>query len=151
MSGELEPHAVQGGKHWHTPNKVYTADKDRIKPTSSPFMQTAYELTPTSLSLADKHPNVLKRGGKLGREAEYSYPVGTSSCHALFLDLFLDFDGRSYDIHLRYRACRPPPPRCSHGQSDYPQRFDLYRSDKQICSSDIPPGHPTCTPPKSPP
>jgi centromeric protein E len=42
-------------------------------------MQTAYELSSTSLALSDKHPNVVKRGGKLGRESEYTYPVGTST------------------------------------------------------------------------
>ncbi|KAK4683756.1 hypothetical protein P7C73_g6472, partial [Tremellales sp. Uapishka_1] len=45
----------------------------RMKPTTSPFASLAYELTPTSLSLSSLHPNVQKRGGKSGREAEYTY------------------------------------------------------------------------------
>jgi hypothetical protein len=49
---------------------------DRIKPTTSAFLTQAYELTPTSLTLSDAHPNVQKRGGKSGREDEYTYAVG---------------------------------------------------------------------------
>lgn len=41
-------------------------------------MNTAYELTQDSLTLTDNHPNVQKRGGKAGREDEYSYNFGTS-------------------------------------------------------------------------
>ncbi|GFZ46737.1 hypothetical protein JCM24511_03957 [Saitozyma sp. JCM 24511] len=47
----------------------------RIKPTTSAFLTQAYELTPTSLTLSDAHPNVQKRGGKSGREDEYTYTV----------------------------------------------------------------------------
>lgn len=47
-----------------------------IKPTTSTFLETAYELSPTSLALADQHPNVVRRGGKAGREAEYTYTFG---------------------------------------------------------------------------
>ncbi|KLT45454.1 kinesin-domain-containing protein [Cutaneotrichosporon oleaginosum] len=49
----------------------------RIKPTTSPFALHAYEVTPNSLSLSDTHPNVLRRGGKAGREAEYTYNFDT--------------------------------------------------------------------------
>lgn len=49
---------------------------NRIKPTTSAFLTQAYELTPTSLTLSDAHPNVQKRGGKSGREDEYTYTVG---------------------------------------------------------------------------
>ncbi|RXK38655.1 hypothetical protein M231_04062 [Tremella mesenterica] len=45
----------------------------RVKPTTSPFLSIAYDLTQTSLSLSDAHPNVIKRGGKGGREDEYTY------------------------------------------------------------------------------
>jgi centromeric protein E len=38
----------------------------------------AYDLTATSLSLSAEHPNVKKRGGKSGREAEYDYEFGES-------------------------------------------------------------------------
>lgn len=47
-----------------------------IKPTKSEFLKSAYELTPTSLELAAQHPNVVRRGGKAGREAEYTYTFG---------------------------------------------------------------------------
>jgi centromeric protein E len=56
-------------------------DKIRIKPTESTFLHTAYELTQSSLTLSDKHPNVQKRGGKAGREDEYTYNFG-GSCQA---------------------------------------------------------------------
>ena len=45
----------------------------RIKPPTTTFPETAYEATTTSLTLSDAHPNVLKRGGKAGREDEYVY------------------------------------------------------------------------------
>ncbi|ORY32865.1 kinesin motor domain-domain-containing protein [Naematelia encephala] len=45
----------------------------RIKPTKSAFASSAYEVTPISLTLSDAHPNVQKRGGKAGREDEYTY------------------------------------------------------------------------------
>ncbi|RXK39315.1 hypothetical protein M231_03394 [Tremella mesenterica] len=45
----------------------------RVKPTTSSFLSLAYDLTSTSLSLSDAHPNVIKRGGKAGRENEYTY------------------------------------------------------------------------------
>jgi centromeric protein E len=49
----------------------------RIKPTTCQFAETAYEVTSSSLSLSDSHPNVQKRGGKAGREDEYTYSFGT--------------------------------------------------------------------------
>ena len=52
----------------------------RIKPTSSPFSNTAYEVSQTSLTLSDAHPNVVKRGGKAGREDEYTYTFGQLVC-----------------------------------------------------------------------
>ncbi|KAK8864543.1 hypothetical protein IAR55_001793 [Kwoniella newhampshirensis] len=45
----------------------------RIKPTQNPFASTAYDITPTSLSLSDEHPKVKQRGGKAGREDGYTY------------------------------------------------------------------------------
>jgi centromeric protein E len=47
-----------------------------VKPTTSAFAETAYEITPSSLTLSDSHPNVVKRGGKAGREDEYTYTFG---------------------------------------------------------------------------
>jgi hypothetical protein len=52
---------------------------DRVKPSTSAFPKHAYELTPTSLTLSDSHPNVLKRGGKAGRQEEYNYTFGELS------------------------------------------------------------------------
>ncbi|WWC70146.1 uncharacterized protein I206_104093 [Kwoniella pini CBS 10737] len=45
----------------------------RIKPTSHPFANIAYEISPTSLTLSDDHPKVKQRGGKAGREDGYTY------------------------------------------------------------------------------
>ncbi|GMK55272.1 hypothetical protein CspeluHIS016_0203280 [Cutaneotrichosporon spelunceum] len=49
----------------------------RIKPTTSTFAQHAYEVTPKSLALSNTHPNVKRRGGKAGRESEYTYNFDT--------------------------------------------------------------------------
>jgi centromeric protein E len=49
----------------------------RIKPTASLFAQHAYEVSPHSLTLSNTHPNVVRRGGKAGREAEYTYNFDT--------------------------------------------------------------------------
>lgn len=48
----------------------------RIKPTGTRFSRRAYEVTPQSLTLSDTHPSVVRRGGKAGREAEYTYNFG---------------------------------------------------------------------------
>nr|XP_018262811.1 uncharacterized protein I303_04295 [Kwoniella dejecticola CBS 10117]OBR84969.1 hypothetical protein I303_04295 [Kwoniella dejecticola CBS 10117] len=45
----------------------------RIKPTTNPFADIAYEISPTSLTLSDEHPKVKQRGGKAGREDTYTY------------------------------------------------------------------------------
>ncbi|WVW84086.1 hypothetical protein I302_106115 [Kwoniella bestiolae CBS 10118] len=45
----------------------------RIKPTTNPFANIAYDITPTSLTLSDEHPKVKQRGGKAGREDGYTY------------------------------------------------------------------------------
>ncbi|WOO81136.1 Kinesin-like protein KIN-7L [Vanrija pseudolonga] len=67
-----------------TPSRSYDNERSdkvvvcvRIKPTSNPFATTAYDLSPTSLTLSDTHPNVIRRGGKAGREAEYTYMFDT--------------------------------------------------------------------------
>jgi centromeric protein E len=52
----------------------------RIKPTASLFAQHAYEVSPHSLTLSNTHPNVVRRGGKAGREAEYTYNFGELPC-----------------------------------------------------------------------
>ncbi|BEI93295.1 uncharacterized protein CcaverHIS019_0509230 [Cutaneotrichosporon cavernicola] len=49
----------------------------RIKPTTSAFAPHAYEVTPHSLTLSNTHPNVMRRGGKAGRESEYTYNFDT--------------------------------------------------------------------------
>ncbi|KAL7421908.1 Kinesin-like protein kip2 [Cryptotrichosporon argae] len=61
----------------------------RIKPTKSDFVDKAYHLAPTSLSLSDAHPNVVKRGGKSGREAEYTYNF----------DMLLQFPARTPHLY----------------------------------------------------
>jgi centromeric protein E len=69
--GESSYHALS-----HRTSKDSLTLVNRIKPTTSAFLTQAYELTPTSLTLSDAHPNVQKRGGKSGREDEYTYTVG---------------------------------------------------------------------------
>lgn len=60
------------------PDAKTAAETARIKPTSSTFSAKAYEISRQSntLILADAHPNIVKRGGKSGREAEYTYTFG---------------------------------------------------------------------------
>ncbi|KAL1411458.1 Kinesin-like protein kip2 [Vanrija albida] len=67
-----------------TPSRSYDNDRSdkvvvcvRIKPTANPFATTAYDLSETSLTLSDTHPSVVRRGGKAGREAEYTYNFDT--------------------------------------------------------------------------
>lgn len=75
-----------------------------MKPTESPFVETAYELSSDSLTLTDKHPNVQKRGGKAGREDEYTYNFGQPrlSPHPTWLiqaDALLQFPSRTPDLY----------------------------------------------------
>ena len=67
-------------------------------------MTTAYELTQDSLTLTDHHPNVQKRGGKAGREDEYSYNFGPSPsdavlCKLTSIDALLQFPSRTPDLY----------------------------------------------------
>jgi centromeric protein E len=77
---------------------------NRIKPTKSEFSKTAYELTPGSLTLSDLHPNVIKRGGKAGREEEYTYCFGTYRVLSLHhqtqpTDKLLQFPARTPELY----------------------------------------------------
>ena len=74
----------------------------RIKPTSSSFGSTAYETTETSISLSDSHPNVVKRGGKAGREDEYSYTFGKTIVCIIFelmADKLLQYPSTTPDLY----------------------------------------------------
>lgn len=73
----------------------------RIKPPTSTFPETAYEATPTSLTLSDAHPNVVKRGGKAGREDEYVYSFG-EPCRVqlvLMIDALLQYPSKTPELY----------------------------------------------------